>query len=80
MAEFDDPRLRRSLAAVYDDHHQHADRGRRWSSGWPGRDGRVLELAIGTGRVALPLASRGIAVEGVDASERCGPAAGKAGR
>ena len=31
-------------------------------------DGRVLELAIGTGRVALPLASRGIAVEGVDAS------------
>jgi SAM-dependent methyltransferase len=31
-------------------------------------DGRVLELAIGTGRVALPLAARGIAVEGVDAS------------
>ena len=30
--------------------------------------GRVLELAIGTGRVALPLAARGIAVEGVDAS------------
>jgi SAM-dependent methyltransferase len=32
-------------------------------------DGRVLELAIGTGRVAVPLAGRGIAVEGVDASE-----------
>src|SRR5262250_3227112 len=32
------------------------------------RDGRVLELAIGTGRVALPLAGRGVAVEGVDAS------------
>ena len=31
-------------------------------------DGRVLELAIGTGRVALPLAARGISVEGVDAS------------
>jgi len=30
--------------------------------------GRVLELAIGTGRVALPLAARGIAVEGVEAS------------
>jgi hypothetical protein len=28
----------------------------------------VLELAIGTGRVALPLAARGITVEGVDAS------------
>src|SRR5918911_4096863 len=32
-------------------------------------DGRVLELAIGTGRVALPLASRGIAVEGIEASQ-----------
>lgn len=31
-------------------------------------DGRVLELGIGTGRVALPLAARGVAVEGIDAS------------
>jgi SAM-dependent methyltransferase len=31
--------------------------------------GRVLELAIGTGRVALPLSAGGIAVEGVEASE-----------
>jgi SAM-dependent methyltransferase len=30
--------------------------------------GRVLELAVGTGRVAIPLAERGIAVEGVDGS------------
>ncbi|SCL41080.1 SAM-dependent methyltransferase [Micromonospora pallida] len=30
--------------------------------------GPVLELAIGTGRVALPLAGRGIPVEGVEAS------------
>lgn len=30
--------------------------------------GPVLELAIGTGRVALPLAARGLAVAGVDAS------------
>jgi SAM-dependent methyltransferase len=29
---------------------------------------RVLELAIGTGRVALPLAERGFAVEGVEGS------------
>jgi hypothetical protein len=34
----------------------------------PAGDGRVLELAIGTGRVALPLAARGISVEGVAAS------------
>ncbi|MFY1693388.1 class I SAM-dependent methyltransferase [Plantactinospora sp. WMMB782] len=31
--------------------------------------GPVLELAIGTGRVALPLAARGLPVEGVEASE-----------
>ncbi|THA25718.1 class I SAM-dependent methyltransferase [Streptomyces sp. RKND-216] len=30
--------------------------------------GRVLELAIGTGRVAVPLAARGISVEGIDGS------------
>jgi SAM-dependent methyltransferase len=30
--------------------------------------GPVLELAIGTGRVALPLAARGVAVEGIEAS------------
>ena len=31
--------------------------------------GRVLELAIGTGRVALPLARRGVDLCGIDASE-----------
>jgi SAM-dependent methyltransferase len=32
------------------------------------RGGRALELAIGTGRVALPLAARGVEVHGIDAS------------
>jgi len=31
--------------------------------------GRAHELGIGTGRVALPLAARGVHVEGIDASE-----------
>lgn len=31
-------------------------------------DGRALELAIGTGRIALPLATRGVQVDGVDIS------------
>jgi SAM-dependent methyltransferase len=31
--------------------------------------GPVLELAIGTGRIALPLADRGLEVHGIDASE-----------
>jgi SAM-dependent methyltransferase len=30
--------------------------------------GRALELAIGTGRIALPLAARGVAVHGIDMS------------
>ncbi len=32
--------------------------------------GRVLELGIGTGRIALPLAEQGIDVSGIDASQR----------
>ena len=32
-------------------------------------DGRALELGIGTGRIALPLAARGIPVHGIDLSE-----------
>jgi hypothetical protein len=31
--------------------------------------GPVLELAIGTGRIALPLAARGVRVDGIDLSE-----------
>ena len=34
------------------------------------RGGRVLELGIGTGRVTVPLAERGLEVHGVEASER----------
>ncbi len=35
-----------------------------------GAAGSALELGIGTGRVALPLAARGVAVSGIDASAR----------
>ena len=31
-------------------------------------DGKVLELGIGTGRIALPLSERGVEVHGIDAS------------
>jgi SAM-dependent methyltransferase len=34
-----------------------------------GRGGRVLELAIGTGRIALPLAARGVEVHGIELSK-----------
>lgn len=33
------------------------------------QDGRALELGIGTGRLALPLARRGVEVHGIDASQ-----------
>jgi SAM-dependent methyltransferase len=32
-------------------------------------EGRALELAIGTGRIALPLAARGVSVAGIDNSD-----------
>ena len=32
-------------------------------------EGRALEFAIGTGRIALPLAERGVAVDGIELSE-----------
>ncbi len=32
-------------------------------------DGRALELGIGTGRIALPLAARGVPVHGIDLSD-----------
>jgi len=34
------------------------------------KGGRVLELGIGTGRIALPLAAKGLAVHGIEASAR----------
>ncbi len=67
---FDDPAFYGDRwAAAYDDLHGQLDPGPAvdFLAGLAG-DGRVLELAIGTGRVALPLAARGITVEGVDAS------------
>src|SRR5690242_8336172 len=70
MAGFGDPAFYGDRwAAVYDDHRRQMDPGPavEFLAGLAG-DGRVLELAIGTGRAALPLAARGITVEGIDAS------------
>ena len=71
MAGFDDPAFYGDRwAEVYDERHAWLDPAAsvEFLAALAG-DGRALELAIGTGRVALPLAGRGIAVEGVDASE-----------
>lgn len=71
MAEFTDPAFYGDRwAGVYDEHHAGLDPAAavEFLAGLA-RGGRVLELAIGTGRIALPLAARGITVEGVDASQ-----------
>ena len=70
MSIFDDPGLfGRLYATDYDGTDNNPDPG-------PAVDflaelagaGPALELAIGTGRVAVPLAARGVAVEGIEAS------------
>lgn len=65
------------IAAIYDDLYDEAfDRAgavaflAERSRGTEGRgEGKVLELAIGTGRIALPLAQQGVEVSGIDISE-----------
>ena len=58
------------IADRYDDLHAHMDPADAVAAlARLVGDGRALELGIGTGRVALPLARRGVRVEGIDASE-----------
>jgi SAM-dependent methyltransferase len=70
MPDADPARYGQMWAAVYDEVHAHldpsaaVDRLYELAAGGP-----ALELGIGTGRVAIPLATRGVAVHGIDASE-----------
>ncbi len=70
MSGFDDPQFYGDTwAGVYDQRHGGMDSAA--AVGFLAEradDGPVLELAIGTGRIALPLAARGVRVEGLDAS------------
>jgi SAM-dependent methyltransferase len=56
-------------AAVYDEWFSAVDEAAIDRLAEFARTGRVLELGIGTGLIALPLAARGIEVHGIDASE-----------
>ena len=57
-----------TCADVYDDWHGGLDEATVPALSELARGGRVLELGVGTGRVAIPLASAGIEVQGIDAS------------
>ncbi|GIH63848.1 class I SAM-dependent DNA methyltransferase [Microbispora siamensis] len=69
MGEFDASAYGRAIADIYDEMVEHLPTGPaverifRLAEGGP-----VLEFGIGTGRLALPLAARGLAVAGVDGS------------
>ena len=57
------------LAEIYDDVYKDVPQAAiETLATLAGTNGRALELGIGTGRVALPLASKGIEVHGIDAS------------
>jgi SAM-dependent methyltransferase len=70
VAGFDDPQFYGdSWASVYDEEvGRVVDPAAIAFLGGLAGEGPVLELAIGTGRIALPLAGTGVRVEGVDAS------------
>jgi len=69
MSLLDDPGLfGRQWAAHYDDPgNPDPEPAAEFLAGLAG-DGPALELAIGSGRVALPLAARGVEVHGIEAS------------
>ena len=72
MTDFDDPAFFGDRwASRYDDLSQGPDPAAAvdFLAGLVTPGARILELAIGGGRVAIPLARRGFAVEGVEASQ-----------
>ncbi len=58
-----------AIADLYDEMHAIPAEDAVATIGELANGGRVLELGVGTGRVALPLAARGLEVHGVDVSD-----------
>jgi SAM-dependent methyltransferase len=57
------------VAGVYDDWYTEYDPHAVDALAEIASGGRVLELGIGTGRIALPLSAKGVNVHGIDAAE-----------
>jgi len=69
MADYSENTYGERIAGVYDLWYSEVDKAAIDVLFKLSRGGRVLELGIGTGRIALPLSRTGVAVEGIDASE-----------
>jgi SAM-dependent methyltransferase len=70
MAEYDTSTYGQQIADIYDDLYSAIENVDTMAGFLAARakGGRALELGIGTGRVALPLAKRGVEVHGIDGS------------
>lgn len=73
--DWDPAEFGETWAAVYDEAFAHLADDADEAVGWvtarlAGTGGRVLELGVGTGRIAIPLARAGLSVVGVDSSPR----------
>jgi SAM-dependent methyltransferase len=69
MDDYDASTYGERIAEVYDEQHRYIDDGSSVELLFElARGGRALELGIGTGRIAVPLAARGVEVHGIDAS------------
>ena len=68
MENYDDATYGERIAAVYDTLYPNPDDAAINLLYELGGGGRVLELGIGTGRIALPLTKLGLEVAGIDAS------------
>jgi SAM-dependent methyltransferase len=68
MDDYDASTYGERIAEVYDEQHRYLDDSGIELLAELARGGRALELGIGTGRLALPLAARGVEVHGIDAS------------
>lgn len=69
MKEYDETIYGQRIVEIYDELYSEYDPASIELLAELAGSGPTLELGIGTGRIALPLHERGVAVQGIDASE-----------